>query len=72
MTLPPNPIRTLALLLLALAPLLYAPLEGWQERGVWETPAWIGPTLAAAFLTLRAGEFVVERRGATVGGPPAP
>ncbi len=53
--------RTSWLALIALAPLCYAPLEGWIRRGVWSEPAWLWPVLALPFFALRIREAIVER-----------
>ncbi|MBL8858216.1 MAG: hypothetical protein JNL28_06925 [Planctomycetes bacterium] len=38
--------------LIAAAPLLYAPLAGWQNSGSWVEPAWMWPVLAVPFFAL--------------------
>jgi hypothetical protein len=38
--------------LLAAAPLLYAPLAGWQSRGEWVEPLWLWPIVAVPFWVL--------------------
>lgn len=44
------------LALAALAPLLYAPLAGWVERGAWVEPPWLWPAVALPVLALLALE----------------
>jgi hypothetical protein len=36
----------------AAAPILYAPLAGWQEQGSWIEPAWLWPVFALPFFAL--------------------
>lgn len=55
--------------LLAVAPLLYAPLESWRSDGVWREPAWTWPALALPFFALLAARIV---RGRSRGVDPAP
>src|SRR5207244_12989540 len=38
--------------LIAAAPLLYAPLAGWQHEGKWIEPAWEWPVVALPFFAL--------------------
>ena len=42
--------------LLALAPLLWWPVEGWQARGEWIEPDFVWPLLALPFMLLRGAE----------------
>jgi hypothetical protein len=48
------------------APLLFAPVPGWQQRGVWIEPAWVWPALALPFALLLA-----RSRAAAHPAPPA-
>ncbi len=48
------------LVLLVLAPLLYAPLAAWHAEEVWREPAWLWPALAVPFFALRAIELARE------------
>ena len=48
--------------LVAAAPLLYWPLEGWRARGVWEEPAWLWPAYALPFFALLAVDRVIAAR----------
>jgi hypothetical protein len=38
--------------ILAAAPILYAPLAGWQHAGRWVEPVWLWPVLALPFFAL--------------------
>jgi hypothetical protein len=44
--------------LVALAPLLYWPVDGWRERRVWEEPAWLFPLLGGVFWSLLVLELL--------------
>lgn len=43
--------------LIAAAPLLYWPIDGWQLTGVWREPAWLWPVLALPFFALLVREL---------------
>lgn len=46
--------------LIVLAPLLYAPLAGWQREGIWVEPRWLWPALGLPFLVWLAWEARVR------------
>jgi len=48
--------------LLAAAPILYAPLPGWQAHGRWIEPAWMWPALALPFFALLVVQAVFRPR----------
>jgi hypothetical protein len=52
-------------LLVAAAPLLYWPVEGWRARRVWEEPAWLFPLLGGAFWLTLALKALRARRKPT-------
>lgn len=51
-------------LLLAAAPLLYWPIEGWRSERIWQEPAWLAPLLAGLFWSILALEGLRTRRAA--------
>jgi len=53
--------------LVAAAPLLYWPLEGWRARGAWEEPAWLWPAYAGPFFALLIADRVIAARRARRG-----
>lgn len=48
--------------LVACAPLLYWPVQGWRRERVWEEPAWLFPLLGGLFWTLLLLDFLRLRR----------
>lgn len=47
--------------ILAVAPLLYAPLDVWQREGRWVEPAWLWPVVALPFFALLVWSVAVRR-----------
>lgn len=58
--------------LFAAAPLMYWPLDGWRERGVWVEPVWLWPVIALPFFALLAREAFLDRRGRRLVPSPGP
>lgn len=50
------------LFLIAVSPLLYWPIAGWQLRGEWHVPAWTWPVCALPFWGLWCWGVLADRR----------